>query len=80
IEQTPDVTLAELQKALREVCNVGVSSATISRTLRRRGFSCKKVNRPALERNEDCRAAYKIHIGSNYNAQQLVFVDEIHLN
>ncbi|KIJ58592.1 hypothetical protein HYDPIDRAFT_95132 [Hydnomerulius pinastri MD-312] len=43
IERNPDLTLLELQKALQEVCGARGSMATISRTLRRRGFTRKKV-------------------------------------
>ena len=38
--------------------------------------SSSKVARPALERNEDKRAAYQILIAENYLPEQLVFVDE----
>lgn len=32
--------------------------------------------RPALERSEELRAKYIIHMAQNYSADQLVFVDE----
>ena len=44
IERQPDMTLQELQEQLREVCNTITSTVTIARTLRRRGFTQKKVS------------------------------------
>ncbi|KAF8838045.1 hypothetical protein BDN67DRAFT_972085, partial [Paxillus ammoniavirescens] len=55
-------------------------SATLSCTLKRSGFTRKKLTRPAIERNEARRAAYKLHMGQSYEPHQLVFVDESHLN
>ena len=43
IERQPDSTLTELQDHLREVCGVETSTDTIARTLRRRGFTRKRV-------------------------------------
>jgi len=49
---------------------------TIYRTLKRRGFTRKRVTRPAVERDEVDRAEYQLIIGTYYEAEQLVFVDE----
>ena len=68
--------LSELQDRLRGSCNVDVSPMTIYRTLKRRGFTRKKITRPALERDETDRAQYQLIIGMNYEPEQLVFVDE----
>lgn len=35
-----------------------------------------KVDWRAMERSEDARAAYRFHMGFEYRAEQLVFVDE----
>jgi len=43
IERQPDILLTVMQDQLREVCSVQVSTSTISRTSRRRGFTGKKV-------------------------------------
>ncbi|OAX31033.1 hypothetical protein K503DRAFT_815713 [Rhizopogon vinicolor AM-OR11-026] len=43
IERQPDILLTEMQDRLREICGVEVSISTISRTIRRRGFTRKKV-------------------------------------
>ncbi|KAM6497034.1 hypothetical protein JOM56_007507, partial [Amanita muscaria] len=80
IERQPDIFLEELQDLLREVCSIHASTSTISRTLYRRGFTRKKVNRPAIERNEIDRIAYKMLIGEHFRPFHLVFVDESHCN
>ncbi|KAF8835794.1 hypothetical protein BDN67DRAFT_1005692, partial [Paxillus ammoniavirescens] len=48
IERWPDITFNEMKKALREVCDVEISKATLSRTLKRSGFTRKKLTRPAI--------------------------------
>ncbi|OJT10703.1 hypothetical protein TRAPUB_12796 [Trametes pubescens] len=80
IERQPDLTLEELQTYLLEVCNVKASTMTIWRTLKRRGFSRKMVTRPAVERNERDRMAYKMLIGEHFQPHHLVFADETHFN
>jgi transposase len=76
IEQKPDLMLSELQDRLRGSCGVDVSPITIYRTLKRRGFTRKKMTRPAVERDETDRAEYQLLIGTYYEPEQLVFVDE----
>ncbi|KAG2036641.1 hypothetical protein BDR03DRAFT_841022, partial [Suillus americanus] len=61
IERQPDILLTEMQDQLREICAVEVS-----RTIRRRGFTRKKVTRPSVERDEDDRAAFKMLIGEHF--------------
>jgi hypothetical protein len=39
-------------------------------------FEIFQVSAPAIERNEERCANFLIHIGENYTAEQLVFVDE----
>jgi len=39
-----------------------------------------QVTRPAIERDEDDRAAYKLLIGEHFQPEQLIFVDESHFN
>ena len=75
LERTPDLYLRELQKDLavnREVC-VGIS--TISRTLKRRGFTRKKLGITAREQDEQARVEYLARV-RKYDPDQLVFVDE----
>ncbi|KAK7021409.1 hypothetical protein VNI00_017360 [Paramarasmius palmivorus] len=49
IERTPDIYLSEMQDALWNVFEVDVDVKTISNSLRRRGFTQKKIARSALE-------------------------------
>lgn len=53
-----------------------VHESTISRSLRRAGYSLKNVSVSALEQNEDIRAEYILTVGSHFSVEQLVFVDE----
>ncbi|KAF8872380.1 hypothetical protein BD779DRAFT_1397552, partial [Infundibulicybe gibba] len=66
VERQPDILLKELQDQLREVCGAEGSISTIWRTLRRRGFTRKQITRPAIERDEDDRAAFKMLIGEHF--------------
>ena len=62
LERTPDLYLRELQKDLavnREVC-VGIS--TISRTLKQRGFTRKKLGITAREQDEQSQVEYLARI------------------
>ena len=47
VKRRPDMTLAELQAELQEVCGVDVSVATVTRSLQREGFTMKTV-RPSF--------------------------------
>ncbi|THU85206.1 hypothetical protein K435DRAFT_602312, partial [Dendrothele bispora CBS 962.96] len=76
IERTPDSLYSELQEELLQVCNVWASFSTIHRTLQRRGWSRKKITRPAQERDEEDVAAFQMLIGQYYQPEQLVFCDE----
>ena len=39
-------------------------------------IAISQVSAPAIERNEERRANFQIHMAENYIAEQLVFVDE----
>ena len=43
VERQPDMTLAELQAELRDVCGVDTSVTTVARSLQREGFTMKTV-------------------------------------
>ncbi|KAG1765168.1 hypothetical protein EV702DRAFT_941595, partial [Suillus placidus] len=72
IERQPDILLTEMQDQLREICGIEVSIATISRTIRRRGFTVRRssliflVMRPAVEHDKDDRAAFKMLVGEHF--------------
>jgi len=75
IRQSPDLYLDELQEMMAVSCGIDVSRATVWRTLRRAGFTMKKITRVAAERSAQKRLEYLARIGE-YNAEQLIFVDE----
>jgi len=43
VERQPDILLSEIGEYLRHICHIDASSATITRTLHRQGFTRKKV-------------------------------------
>lgn len=75
LERTPDLYLRELQRDLMTNRGVHVSLGTISRTLKRRGFTRKKLGVTAIEQDEEVRGEYLTRI-QQYAPEQLVFVDE----
>ncbi|KAG1742268.1 uncharacterized protein EDB91DRAFT_1002853, partial [Suillus paluster] len=80
IERQPDILLTKMQDQLQEICGVEVLISMISRTIRRQGFTRKKVTRPAIEHDENDRAAYKMLVGEHFQPEHLVFADESHFN
>jgi len=76
VERQPNMLLSELQDQLEGTCGVRASPVTIHHLLRRRGLSRKRVTRPAIERDEDDRAEYQLVIGTYYEPEHLVFIDE----
>ncbi|KIL57687.1 hypothetical protein M378DRAFT_52852, partial [Amanita muscaria Koide BX008] len=71
----PDMYLDELREMLTVASGVQVSVSTVWRALTRGGYTMKKMSRAAIERSADKRLEYIAKI-SEYNANQLVFVDE----
>ncbi|KAJ8596082.1 hypothetical protein M405DRAFT_722282, partial [Rhizopogon salebrosus TDB-379] len=65
IERQPDIFLTEMQDQLQEICGVDISISTISSTIRRRGFTRKKIH-PSVERDKNDRAAYKMFVGEHF--------------
>ncbi|KAK7054183.1 hypothetical protein R3P38DRAFT_1486142 [Favolaschia claudopus] len=76
VRHSPDVYLDELREMLENRRGIEVTEATIWRTLKRCGFTVKKLTRDALERSAEKRAAFRYNHGSQYTAEQTVFVDE----
>ncbi|KAJ8090965.1 hypothetical protein PM082_024889 [Marasmius tenuissimus] len=70
IDQRPDPGLEYWN------CNIIVTEETIKKTLKRRGFTRKRVTHIADEQDEEHRALYCYHMGRTYFLEQLVFVDE----
>ncbi|KAF8593677.1 hypothetical protein BDV93DRAFT_460568, partial [Ceratobasidium sp. AG-I] len=75
----PDLFLDELQKELSESAGIDVSIATVWRTLSRLGITYKKLDKRAMERNEDRRAEYRRLIRA-FRPGQLNFADESSFN
>jgi len=76
IERTPDIYGSELKSALSQSRGVEVDESTITRSLHRRGYTRKKIQRIAVERSEEARAEYQLIIGQLYSPETLVFLDE----
>ncbi|KAF5373459.1 hypothetical protein D9615_009436 [Tricholomella constricta] len=76
IERAPDAYLDEVREQLEQASGTKVSLATVWRGLRKRGFTLKQLSKSAMERNEDKRLHYIYKMGSKYEPNQLVFVDE----
>ena len=71
----PDMYLKELRQELIQISGTDVSLSTICRTLKRLGFSRKKLRQIALQRSEEQRLKFKGKI-SYLNADMLVWIDE----
>ncbi|KAL5496013.1 hypothetical protein ACEPAH_3106 [Sanghuangporus vaninii] len=76
LELRNDYYLDELKQIIENRCGIQCSETTIWRTLKRVGFTLKKISKEALERNEAQRAEYRLRMAENYRPGQLVFVDE----
>jgi transposase len=79
IERTPDLYLSELKAILEEMREVEVSQETIRRSLLRRGFTRKRVSRPALERNEDWRAEFRYKSRKSISLNNLSSLMSLHV-
>src|SRR5437868_3706124 len=53
-----------------------VSLPTLWRSLQFCGITRKKIQKAAKERSNILRGVYLYHIGMDYNADQLIFIDE----
>ncbi|KAF9258122.1 hypothetical protein L218DRAFT_877869 [Marasmius fiardii PR-910] len=88
VSQKQDIYLDEIQQKLSTRLGLTPSLSPIWLTLKREGYSLKKVLRTlilpvpspqppkaAIERNEDRRVEFMNYVGHNLQAEQLVFVD-----
>ncbi len=73
-------SLSERRKLLERVAGVRVSEPTISRLLKRLGWSRKKRTKGGCERDEWLRAAWRALVAGRLDARRLVFVDEMGAN
>lgn len=79
LEERPTATLPERCAFLERAAGVRVSESTISRMLRRLGWS-RKRSLAARERDEFLRAAWRLLFAERVEAERLVFVDEMGAN
>lgn len=80
LEQRPAATLAQRGSYLLKITGIGAATSTIWRTLKRLGYSHKKRSVEAAERNEFDRAAWKVLVAEQIEAERFVFVDEMGSN
>ncbi|KAJ5697657.1 hypothetical protein N7488_011341 [Penicillium malachiteum] len=73
--EKPDLYLDEMAEFLFDEFEVVVSSYTISRALRSRGWTKKVARRIAQERNADLRDYYHYQL-SDFRSYHLVYIDE----
>jgi hypothetical protein len=79
LEHSPDLYLDEIQDHLDTQHGIDISLATISRTLKRLGFSSKKLSKAAAERCEEARRNFRMEIGDE-PVERLVTADESAVN
>ena len=71
----PGIYLNELQQLLTATNQVQVDSSTIWRTLRRLGFTHKKIKQLPMQRSNEARVEFMAEI-SAYDPSMLVWLDE----
>jgi hypothetical protein len=80
LEEPPVTTLPQRREFLRRTCGVLVSDSTVSRTLKRLGWTRKKRSVGASERDEFLRAAWRVMVAASTRPERLVFVEETRTN
>ena len=80
LQERPAATLLQRREFFERVCGVRVSESTVSRLLKRLGWTRQKRSVGASERDEWLRAAWRTLVASEVDARRLVFVDEMGLN
>lgn len=73
--EKPYLYLDEMAIFLWDEFQVQVTTCSISRALKREGWSKKTAKQKAIERNADLRDAY-VHYLSDFSSRHLLFVDE----
>lgn len=80
LEERPAATLAQRCSYLMEITGIGVAISTVWRTLKQLNYSHKKRSVEASERSEFDRAAWKVLVADQIDADRFVFVDEMGSN
>ena len=73
--ENPSIYLREVQSEMERVTGSVVLASTICRTLKRLGFTRKKLQFAAIQRSNEIRARYQAEI-SIYSNEMFLFVDE----
>ena len=71
----PDIYLSELRLHLQEVTGLEVSNSSMCRTIKRLGYTRKKVCQIALQRSAELRARFLAEV-LMFPAEMFVWVDE----
>src|SRR3712207_4626380 len=80
VEERPDATISQRRRFLEHITGQDLSDSTVRRLMKRLGFSQKKRTVGALGRDEFLRAAWKVLVAEQVEAERLVFVDEMGTN
>ena len=80
LEERPAATLTQRCEYLRSAVRLRVSESTVSRPLRRLGWTRKKHQVGAGERDRWLRAAWRALVAGQIDAKRLVFVEEMGSN
>ena len=72
---SPKLQLQEVQEKLFQETGMWVSTSTICRTIKKRGFTRKKVQYIALQQSEVSRAKYMAKV-SVFDPKMLIWIDE----
>lgn len=80
VEERPAATLAQRCNYLLQITGIRVAISTLWRALRGLGYSHKKRSVEASERDEFDRAAWKVMVADEIEADRFVFVDEMGSN
>ncbi len=80
LEARPAATLAQRCSYLLQITGIKVAISTLWRTLKQLGYSYKKRSVEATERDEFDRAAWKVLVADQIEADRFVFVDEMGSN
>ena len=73
--ENPSIYLREVQLEIQRVTGTLVSAPTLCRTLKKLGFTRKKLQFVAIQRSDVLRAKYQAEV-SMYSSEMFLFIDE----
>ncbi|CAB4483505.1 unnamed protein product [Rhizophagus irregularis] len=76
VKENPDVYLDEMVAEIARRTGKEVSITTVWRSLKYCGITRKKLEKHAKERSEILRSHYIMTVGSHFQPEQLIFLDE----